>query len=186
MSDTVTAKPALAKTAWGLTAIVCFMGVLAFASVPLYRLFCQVTGYGGTTQRSDSASLSDAIDQTLPPIRIQFVANTASHLPWKFKPVQHEITLKPGEAKLAFYQVQNIGGRTITGSATFNVTPQKAGQYFVKTECFCFTEQILKPGEMQDMPVQFFVEPDLLTDPNTREIRTITLSYTFFEQKEAS
>ncbi len=175
------------RTAFSLTMIVFAMIALSFASVPLYRIFCQVTGYGGTTQRAEIADIETvSTDVTLPEIKIQFVANTAQQLPWKFIPVQHQLSLSPGDAKLAFYQVKNLSARTITGSATFNVTPQKAGQYFVKTECFCFTEQVLKPGETQDMPVQFFVEPELLTDPSTREIRTITLSYTFFEQKEAS
>lgn len=159
----------------------CVMGVaamagLAYASVPLYQLFCQVTGYGGTTQVAERASET----VTGRDITIRFDANVSRTLGWAFKPAQKALKLKVGENALAFYEARNLTGHKIAGTATFNVTPQAAGQYFNKTECFCFTEQVLKPGERTDMPVAFFVDPALLKDKNLKNLKTITLSYTFY------
>lgn len=168
------------KTATFLAAIILGMTGLTATSVPLYRLFCQVTGYGGTTQVADSNTL-DVLDQS---IRIRFDAGIGDDLPWHFRPVQREIDVKIGEENLAFYQATNMSDRPIVGSAAFNVTPHKVGPYFAKIACFCFSEQVLQPGEQVDMPVSFFVDPSILDDENTRDLKTITLSYTFFMLEE--
>jgi len=150
---------------------------LAYASVPLYRIFCQITGFGGTTQVAEGPA-SAILDRK---IAIAFDANTNAGLGWKFKPVQHKVVLKIGEQGLAFYQAENTSKRTITGTAVFNVTPPQAGKYFNKVECFCFTEQTLTPGQVVDMPVTFFVDPDIANNTDLAKLKTITLSYTFFE-----
>jgi len=149
---------------------------LSYASVPLYRLFCQVTGFGGTTQRADAAP-QHATEQT---IRIQFDANTSSGLGWAFHPVQESVTVKIGEQNLAFYKATNTSDKPLTGTAVFNVTPVQAGAYFNKIQCFCFTEQLLEPGQSIDMPVSFFVDPEILKDPVPPPGKEITLSYTFY------
>jgi len=159
--------------------VVVFMLSMSYAAVPLYQLFCQVTGYGGTTQAAQSAP-DTVLSETM---TVRFDANTARDMGWKFKPVQNQIKLKIGENKLAFYQAINPSDKVISGTATFNVTPQQAGAYFNKIECFCFTEQSLKPGERVEMPVSFFIDPDIVKDPELDSIRTITLSYTFFPIK---
>ena len=151
----------------------------SYAAVPLYRLFCQVTGFSGTTQRADSAP-GPISEKT---IRIQFDSNVNSGLDWRFSPTQREINVIIGEKKLAFYQAQNLSTKTLTGTAVFNVTPVKAGYFFNKIDCFCFSEQVLKPGEVVDMPVSFFIDPAILDDPNMQDVRIITLSYTFFAKK---
>ncbi|MEZ5933001.1 MAG: cytochrome c oxidase assembly protein [Alphaproteobacteria bacterium] len=163
-------------TASALFALILVMVGLTAASVPLYRLFCQVTGFGGTTQVAGDRA-PEAIDQT---IHVRFDASVGDQLPWKFQPVEREIEVRIGEERLAFYHAVNMADRPIVGSATFNVTPLKAGAYFSKIACFCFTEQVLQPGEEVDMPVSFFVDPAILEDMNTRDLKTITLSYTFF------
>ncbi|GLQ05670.1 cytochrome c oxidase assembly protein [Sneathiella chinensis] len=168
------------KLAIGLVGVVAGMVGLAYASVPLYDLFCRVTGYGGTTQEADMAP-DVVLDRQM---TVRFDANTARQMPWDFKPVQASVTLKVGETGLAFYEAYNPTDKEITGTATFNVTPQKVGQYFTKIDCFCFTEQTLKPGERVDMPVTFFVDPEIAEDVNAREVETITLSYTFFVMKD--
>ncbi len=151
---------------------------LAYASVPLYRIFCQVTGLGGTPGVAASApEIASDVD-----FSVRFDANTNQNLPWRFKPVQQEVKLKLGEEGLAFYEATNLSDKAITGTATFNVTPLKVGQYFVKIDCFCFTEQTLLPGETVDMPVTFYVDPAINDDINTRDVKTITLSYTFYPQ----
>lgn len=165
-----------ATTAGFLVALILGMVGLTAASVPLYRLFCQVTGYGGTTQVAES-NATEVLDQT---IRVRFDASIGDELPWYFQPVEREIEVKIGEERLAFYQAANRSDRPIVGSATFNVTPHKAGPYFSKIACFCFTEQTLQPGETVDMPVSFYVDPAILADDNTKKLPTITLSYTFF------
>ncbi|WEK44321.1 MAG: cytochrome c oxidase assembly protein [Candidatus Sphingomonas colombiensis] len=154
---------------------ICFMTGLAFASVPLYRLFCQVTGLNGTTQRGLTApgSVHRAI-------RIDFDANTSSRLPWRFAPEQGSETVEVGARDMAFFTATNRAAVPVTGTATYNVTPYQAGKYFTKIECFCFTQQTLKPGETVRMPVIFFVDPKILTDPDTKDVETITLSYTFY------
>lgn len=158
-------------------AVVALMTGLSFAAVPLYDLFCRVTGYGGTTQ--EAAAPSERIGKTS--ITVAFDASLHRDMPWSFRAVQPKMTLKTGETGLAFYTATNRSDRPVTGTAAFNVTPQKAGYYFTKIECFCFTEQTLQPGESVQMPVQFYVDPEIEEDPNTDEVRTITLSYTFFE-----
>ncbi|HBN48194.1 MAG TPA: cytochrome c oxidase assembly protein, partial [Thalassospira sp.] len=147
------------------------------ASVPLYALFCQVTGYGGTTQVGTDAP-RDVSEQT---IKIRFNADVNSRLPWQFKPEQREMTVKLGEDNLAHYMAENMSVKPITGQAVYNVTPLKAGQYFSKIACFCFDEQTLEPGQRVDMPVSFYVDPAIAEDPNTRDVKTITLSYTFYK-----
>ena len=149
---------------------------LAYASVPLYRLFCQVTGFGGTTQRADIAPETAAEKF----ITVRFDANTAGSLGWNFHPVQSVMKVKIGEQNIAHYSATNLTDKTVTGSAIFNVTPMEAGAYFNKIQCFCFTQQTLKPGESADFPVDFFVDPAILDDPDSKSISEITLSYTFF------
>jgi len=153
---------------------------VAYAAVPLYQIFCQVTGFGGTTQRAD-ASPEKPLDQK---ITVAFDANVNSSLSWEFTPVQHSQTIRIGEQKLAFYKAKNTTSRPLTGTATFNVTPVGAGVYFSKIECFCFTEQTLQPGQSMDMPVSYFVDPDIVNDPDMKSVKTITLSYTFYAVDE--
>jgi cytochrome c oxidase assembly protein subunit 11 len=154
----------------------------AYASVPLYRLFCQMTGYGGTTQRAEHQYSDKILDRT---ITVRFDANTAG-VPWQFAPVQRDMTMQIGETVQAEYRAANLSDRPTTGRATFNVTPDMAGAYFNKVECFCFTESTLKAGETLDMPVVFYVDPAIVDVPELKNIKTITLSYTFFPvEKEA-
>ena len=150
---------------------------VAYAAVPLYQIFCQVTGYGGTTQVA-AAAPAEVGGRS---ITVRFNADTAHAMPWRFRPRQRAIAVRVGEQSLALYEAVNSSQRRIVGSATFNVTPAKAGAYFNKIECFCFTEQALAPGESVDMPVSFFVDPAISDDPNLDDVNTITLSYTFFE-----
>jgi cytochrome c oxidase assembly protein subunit 11 len=163
-------------TALALAGVIAGMVGLTAAAVPLYRLFCQVTGYGGTTQRA-AAAPEQPLDQI---IEVRFSADVARGLPWSFAPVERAVEVRLGEQHLAFYRAHNGGGRPITGTATFNVTPFKAGPYFSKIACFCFEEQTLQAGETVDMPVSFYVDPAILEDPDTQDVRAITLSYTFF------
>ncbi|HVK90751.1 MAG TPA: cytochrome c oxidase assembly protein [Mycoplana sp.] len=162
-----------------LTFVVTMVG-MAYAAVPLYDLFCKVTGYGGTTQRVEQAS-SVILDKT---VKVRFDANTGPNLPWTFQPVQREIELKIGETVQVLYKARNVSNMEATGQATFNVTPQAAGAYFNKVECFCFTETTLKPGEEMEMPVVFFVDPAIVDPVETKDIHTITLSYTFFPHEK--
>jgi cytochrome c oxidase assembly protein subunit 11 len=149
---------------------------LAYASVPLYRMFCQVTGFGGTTQRAEAAP-EKTVDRH---ITIRFDANTAPSLPWIFEPVQRSLDVKVGAENFAYYRATNMSDQTVTGSAVFNVAPDTAGIYFNKIECFCFTEQMLKPGQSIEMPVSFFIDPTIVDDHGMDNVRTITLSYTFY------
>ncbi|MBV9151621.1 MAG: cytochrome c oxidase assembly protein [Alphaproteobacteria bacterium] len=164
-----------------LAAVVCGMIGLSFASVPLYRLFCQATGFGGTTQRATAAPghISDAV------VTVRFDAETSADLGWEFRPLESAVQVHPGEQREVFFRAVNRSAETITGSAIYNVTPTKTGIYFDKLQCFCFNAQQLGPGESRDMGVVFFVDPDLLTDPNTSDVRTITLSYTMFRKPES-
>jgi cytochrome c oxidase assembly protein subunit 11 len=154
---------------------------LTAASVPLYRLFCQVTGYGGTTQRATSAP-DHAVEGRV--ITVRFDASTAPGLDWEFHPLQAEVRVHPGEERVVAYRAVNHAKTPVTGTATFNVTPAKAGIYFDKLQCFCFTQQHLEPGEGADLSVSFFVDPDIASDPATADVDTITLSYTMFRAKE--
>jgi len=156
------------------------MVVLAFASVPLYRIFCQVTGYGGTTQEAREIP-SEIQDRS---IKIRFHANISPSLPWVFQPLQREISVKVGEQGLAFYKAHNKSNQNSTGTAIFNVTPHKVGKYFNKVECFCFEEQTIASFEEVEMPVTFFIDPKIMDDPNLQDVTTVTLSYTFFPVKE--
>ena len=165
-----------------LAAVVCGMVGLSFASVPLYRLFCQATGFGGTTQRA--AAVPGRVADTF--VTVRFDATTAPELGWDFRPLESAVRVHPGEQREVFFRAVNRTAETVTGTATFNVTPTKTGIYFDKLQCFCFNEQQLKPGESRDMGVVFFVDPDLLTDPSTSDVRTITLSYTMFRAPAAS
>jgi cytochrome c oxidase assembly protein subunit 11 len=163
-------------TALLLVSVVGGMAGLSFTSVPLYRLFCQATGLGGTTQRATAAP----IEKSAAVITVRFNAETAPDLSWEFRPLQSEIAVHPGEEREVFYRAVNKTSAPTTGSASYNVTPAKAGIYFDKLQCFCFTEQHLAAGESADMGVVFFVDPDILSDPNTKDVQTITLSYTMF------
>jgi cytochrome c oxidase assembly protein subunit 11 len=169
------------KTMLAVAGVVCGMVGLAYASVPLYEIFCRVTGYGGTTQVAEQGA-GKILDREM---AVRFDATTSPNLPWTFEPEQREVTLRIGEDAIAYYRATNNSDKTITGTATFNVTPLKAGLYFTKIDCFCFTEQTLKPGESVDMPVVYYVDPELDEDPNLDEVRTLTLSYTFFPAETA-
>ena len=158
------------------SALVAGMVGMAYAAVPLYRIFCQVTGYGGTTQVADQAP-SAAIDRK---IVVRFDANVSRDMEWSFRPVQRSIEMRVGETALAFYRAVNESNNDTVGTATFNVTPLAAGAYFSKVECFCFTEQKLAAGQSMDMPVTFFVDPEIDEDPDLANLTTITLSYTFY------
>ena len=157
-------------------AVVAGMVGLAYASVPLYRMFCQVTGYAGTTQRAVAASASVS-EQT---VLVRFDANIAPGLPWRFEAVTKPMTLKLGETAMATYRATSIASSPTIGTAAYNVVPDQAGVFFNKLACFCFTEQTLAAGQTVDMPVQFFVDPAMALDSDGRRIKEITLSYTFF------
>ena len=164
-----------------LVAVLCVTGVcamvgLAYASVPLYRLFCQVTGFGGTTQRVVAASHT-VLDRT---VTVRFDANVAPGLPWEFEANTKPMTVKLGETAVATYRATNKGTTSTVGTAAYNVVPDQAGVFFNKLACFCFTEQPLAPGESAELPVQFFVDPAMATDRDGRRVQEITLSYTFF------
>lgn len=165
------------KTAFTVVAVVAGMVGLSYASVPLYELFCQVTGYAGTTQVAKSSPDRPVLERR---ITVTFDSNVASGLGWTFKPIKRKVTVRVGEEMLAFYEARNDSDETITGTATFNVTPFKTGQYFAKVECFCFKEQTLKPGQVVSMPVSFFIDPQIVADKNNQDVKDITLSYTFF------
>lgn len=165
-----------ARMAAVLGGLVAFMVGLSFAAVPLYDLFCRVTGFGGTTQVA--AKMADhVVDRTL---TIRFNADVNHGLPWHFRPAQTSMVVKAGEPAQTTFHARNDSNQTLVGTATYNVTPDKAGIFFNKVQCFCFTEQVLKPGESIDMPVYFFVDPAIADDPKMKDVTTITLSYTFF------
>jgi cytochrome c oxidase assembly protein subunit 11 len=170
---------------YGLTAAACGVFVLAmlgaaFASVPLYDMFCKVTGYGGTPVRADSAP-KEAIART---ITVRFDGNVANGIGWAFRPEQRQIKVKVGEISQVNFDAENRTDRVSTGTAAFNVTPELTGQYFNKIACFCFTSQTLKPGERVEMPVTFFIDPAIDANAQARFIDTITLSYTFFPSSD--
>lgn len=185
-----TTKPALSERTRRtnrVVALACvgfFAGMIgmAYAAVPLYQLFCQVTGYGGTTQRVDRYS-DKVLDRD---ITIRFDANTSGGLPWRFRPMQRDTTIRIGETTQVHYEAKNIVSKPTAGRASFNVSPQMAGAYFMKVECFCFTDTTLQPGETMDMPVVFYVDPAIVDVPELKDVRTITLSYTFFPLAEGA
>ncbi|WP_430417523.1 cytochrome c oxidase assembly protein [Parasphingorhabdus sp.] len=156
---------------------------MGYAAVPLYEIFCRVTGYGGTTQRTDAATAA-TVQSTSRVMSIRFDSNVNSALPWTFKPENPVDRVSVGAKDMAIYLATNESTEPVVGTATFNVTPVQAGQYFHKVQCFCFTEQLLKPGETMRMPVLYYVDPAILEDPETRDIEEITLSYTFYRSKD--
>lgn len=165
------------RTATGTVAVVLLMGSLGWASVPLYDLFCRVTGYGGTTSTA-SAGSDRLLDRT---VTVRFDASTARDMPWTFTPVERQMTVRLGETGLAFYEAHNPTDKPVAGTASYNVTPYAAGLFFTKIDCFCFQMQVLQPGETVLMPVTFFVDPDMVDDREAKFVHTITLSYTFYE-----
>ncbi len=169
------------RTAALMGVIVAAMIGLAFASAPLYRAFCEATGFGGTPLRAERAPGAVAGE-----VSVRFDANTHPGLPWRFEPEQTTVEIKPGAQTRIFYRAQNLSARAWTGQAAYNVSPDQVGKYFKKIQCFCFTEQTLKAGETVDMPVVFFVDPKIKQDPDTRDIGEITLSYTFYPVESAA
>ncbi|MFT4098272.1 MAG: cytochrome c oxidase assembly protein [Rhodoblastus sp.] len=153
---------------------------LSFAAVPLYRMFCAVTGYGGTTQRAHAAPAKPG-ERVL---TVRFDSNVGGALPWAFEPETKQITLRTGETKTVFYRVTNLTGHAVSATAAYNVTPDQAGGYFDKLSCFCFSEQTLGPHETAEWPVVFFLDPALEKDASMKQVEQITLSYTFFESKK--
>lgn len=168
--------------ALSLVGLVAGMVGLSFASVPLYRVFCQVTGYGGVPQRAEKAP-GEVLDRT---VTIRFDGNVDRSLPWTFAPVQQTMDVKIGETALAFFKATNNSSVPVSGRAIFNVSPELAGRYFTKIECFCFKQQTLAAGQTVDMPVTFFVDPKFVDDEDTKDISEITLSYTFYPSGEVN
>jgi cytochrome c oxidase assembly protein subunit 11 len=162
--------------ACSLAGIVAGMVGLSFASVPLYRAFCQATGYGGTPKIGPATSPGISAQS----IVVRFNADTHPSLPWRFMPLQGEVRVQLGAEQMAFYEARNLNGVPVTGVATYTVTPDKAAKYFHKTACFCFNEQTLAPDQDMQFPLSFWVDPAIATDPNTQDVQTVTLSYTFF------
>jgi cytochrome c oxidase assembly protein subunit 11 len=160
-----------------LVAVLAFMGGLTAAAVPLYRIFCAATGYGGATQRADAAP--DDVSKAF--VTVRFDTDISSDLDWEFRPLVPEVRVHPGEQTQVFFRAINRSSEGITARAVYNVTPTKVGIYFDKLQCFCFNAQYLASGESKDMGVVFFVDPDLLKDPSTNDVRTITLSYSMFK-----
>jgi len=170
--------------AFNLVALVLGMLMLAYGSVPLYRIFCQATGFGGTTRRVEANVGSRIVrDKT---ITIRFNADIDPRLPWKFVPVENTVTVHPGENRLIAFRATNLSDKPTRGTATYNVTPFAAGPYFNKIQCFCFEEQRLAPGQSAILPVSFFIDPAILDDPQVGKVTNITLSYTFFSYESAN
>jgi len=180
MSNDTDPKRRHSILALSLVGLVAGMVGLSFASVPLYRMFCQVTGYGGTPQRAEKAP-GEVLDRT---VTIRFDGNVDRALPWTFAPVQQTMDVKIGETALAFFKATNNSAVPVTGRAIFNVSPELAGRYFTKIECFCFKQQTLAAGQTVEMPVTFFVDPKFVEDEDTKDISEITLSYTFYRSDE--
>ena len=168
-----------ARLAWSLAAAVGGMLALAYAASPLYDMFCRATGLGGTPQVAQAGE-RPVLSRT---VNVRFDSNVDANLPWRFTPLEREVKVKLGEERLVHYRVTNVSQRPIVGTSTYNVTPETAGAWFNKLQCFCFTEQLLLPGQSMDMPVVFFVDPEMDKDRRYDNIRTVTLSYTFFEAK---
>ncbi len=167
-----------------LTALALGMLMLAYASVPLYRLFCQVTGFGGTAKRTEVSLVPNTISPRS--VDVTFDANTDPALPWEFAPIEKTISMRIGENRLAAFRARNTSNEPTRGTATYNVTPYAAAKYFNKIQCFCFEEQHLAAGQSANLPVSFFIDPAILDDPETRDITNITLSYTFFSYESAN
>ena len=179
MTDSIekTTASANKKTVLRLLGVGLTMGVLAWASVPFYNWFCSVTGFGGTTGVAEAAP-EEVLDQT---ITIRFDASLDRGMPWEFRPVAQEVEIRIGETGLAFYEAYNPTDRPVAGSASYNVAPYQAGEFFIKIDCFCFEQQVLQPGERVQMPVSYFVDPEIVTDSEGQFVKHITLSYTFYE-----
>ena len=169
------------KITFSLIFLVSFMFFLTFAAVPLYKLFCQVTGYGGTPKIVD---IKDQIDISQKKIKIEFNSDVNKKLNWSFKPEQRSLESKIGDSILAFYKAKNNGNKSITGVATYNVLPFEAAQYFNKVDCFCFENQTLEPGEEVLLPINFYIDPKILNDPSVKHLNSIVLSYTFFQSDQ--
>jgi len=168
------------KVALVCVAAIAGMVGLTAASVPLYNLFCQVTGYGGTTRTAQAAPATESDVE----VTVYFNADTAADMPWRFQPAQRSVKVRLGEEKLVFYTAENLTDEPIAGTATFNVTPFATGPYFAKIQCFCFNEQVLQPRQKVDMPVSFYVDAAMLDDDEAADMREITLSYTFFKDED--
>ena len=168
-----------ARLAWTMVAIVGGMLGMAYAAVPLYQAFCKATGFAGTPLVAQSDD-RPVISRT---VTVRFDTNVDPNMPWRFEPVQRSVKVHLGEEKLVFFRATNLSQRPIVGEANYNVTPERTAGWFDKVQCFCFTEQLLKPGQSVDMPVTFFVDPDMNKDRRYDDINTITLSYTFYEAK---
>jgi len=169
------------RTVLPLLAILAMMATLMYYAVPLYNMFCQVTGIGGTTQRVAEGSNVPILDRE---ITVRFSTEVQPDLPWSFEPEQRQVTVRLGEPKTVFFHAESHAERTIVGHAAYNVTPLKVGRYVNKVECFCFTEERLGPGEQVRMPVQLFIDPEMASDDTVDEVKTITMSYHFFESAD--
>lgn len=165
------------KTVLQTVSLVVFMGALAWASVPLYDWFCRVTGFGGVTNTAQTGS-DVILDKT---IKIRFDASLDRDMPWGFKPMERQVEMRIGETGMVFYEAYNPTNRPVAGTASYNVTPYEAGNFFTKIDCFCFEQQVLQPGERVEMPVTFFVDPEIVDDRDAKYTKVITLSYTFYE-----
>lgn len=165
------------KTVIQTVSVVVFMGALAWASVPLYDWFCRVTGFGGVTNTAQTGS-DVILDKT---IKIRFDASLDRDMPWEFKPMERQVEMRIGETGMVFYEAYNPTSRPVAGTASYNVTPYEAGNFFTKIDCFCFEQQVLQPGERVEMPVTFFVDPEIVDDRDAKYTKVITLSYTFYE-----
>jgi cytochrome c oxidase assembly protein subunit 11 len=172
-----------ARLAWRLVAIVGGMLALAYAASPLYEMFCKATGFAGTPIVAQEGAQGEGRPVLSRTVIVRFDSNVDPNLSWRFQPVEREVKVRLGEEKLVHFRATNVSQRPIVGTATYNVTPEPAGPWFNKLQCFCFTEQLLQPGQSVDMPVVFFVDPEMDKDRRYDNIRTITLSYTFFEAK---
>jgi len=165
------------KTVLQTVSLVVFMGALAWASVPLYDWFCRVTGFGGVTNTAQTGS-DVILDKT---IKIRFDASLDRDMPWEFKPMERQVEMRIGETGMVFYEAYNPTNRPVAGTASYNVTPYEVGNFFTKIDCFCFEQQVLQPGERVEMPVTFFVDPEIVDDRDAKYTKVITLSYTFYE-----
>ena len=183
---TVAAQPRsnVRKTAITATIVAVAMLALGFASVPLYRMFCQATGFGGTTQRATETQLKSMAEKgeggTPRIVSVRFDSNVKPGMPWQFYPETRQVSVHVGAKKMAIFIARNMSDKPVTGQASFNVTPEQAGAYFTKIQCFCFTMQTLQPGQEVRMPVLFFVDKKFNDDPDDKDVQEITLSYTFY------
>ncbi len=170
------------RLGWALVGLGVVMLGAAYASVPLYQLFCQVTGFGGTAQRA--AALPQQVSERS--VTVSFNADVAPDLPWTIKPVDNNLTVRLGEVTISHYKVINNSNQNLVGTAAHNVQPERVGAYFNKVECFCYTEQLLRPGESKELPVTFFIDPDMAQDAAMADVQAVTLSYTFYLAKDQS